>query len=239
MKISSFTLFLLGLPAQGILAASILQSKGRVTIAELEPDQIVPEGATEVDVKLSPGSDGTVLRFKCNKYNKRIAASADGRIVGCCLPGQHLSGSKQSGFECCGQGHDLAGNAGVGYTCCPTGYMYDGSICKADPEYNSGGGQQQQLPLQQQQQQGGGSGGKCAECHQQQQNDNGAGQQQQQGDGSGGKGAGGQQQQQNGNGAGHQQQQQGDHYHPPVSVGGSNESRRPCSSGLETGNYHF
>ena len=107
MKISSFSLVLLGLPAQGVLAALLLDSKGRVAIAELEPDQIVPHGATEVEVKSSLGSDGTVLLFKCTKDNKRIAGAADSRIVGCCLPGQHLSGSKQSGFECCGQGHDL------------------------------------------------------------------------------------------------------------------------------------
>ena len=59
MKFSSFALVLLGLPTQGILAALLLDSKGRVATVELDPDQKVPKDATEVEVKSSPGSDGT------------------------------------------------------------------------------------------------------------------------------------------------------------------------------------
>ena len=147
MKIPTFTLVLLGLPDQEALAAFRPDIKGRVEVAELEPDQVVTEDATEVDMRTSPGSDFTVL-FKCIKDNKKIALSADSHFVGCCLPGQHLSGSEQSAFDCCGAGHELAGGAGVGYTCCPTGFMYDGSVCKADPGYTGGRGQQQQQQQQ-------------------------------------------------------------------------------------------
>lgn len=213
MKISSFTLILLGLPAQGVLAAFLPDSKGRVVTAELEPGEIVPQGATEFEVKSPLASDDTALLFKCTKDDKRLASSADGRFVGCCLPGQHLSGSKQSGFECCGHGHELAGNARVGYTCCLKGFMYDGSICKVDPGYNGGGGQQQQIGLQQQQQQ---QGGRVAEGQQQQPNGKDDEQQQQQ-----------------------QQQQQGDHCPAPASVHGSNGSHHPCTSGIETGKECF
>lgn len=174
MKIPPFTLVLLGLPAQVVLAAFRPDIRGRVEVAELDPDQLVTEDATEVEMRSSPRSDFIVL-FKCTKDDKKIAISADSHFVGCCLPGQHLSGSEQSGFDCCGQGHEFAGDTGVGYTCCPTGFMYDGTVCKADPGYNGGGGHQQQQLLhqhQQQQQQQGSNGGSSAEGQQQQQQQN-------------------------------------------------------------------
>ena len=142
MKVPPFAFILLGLPASGALAAFRPDIKGRVEVAELETDQVVTEDTTQVAIRTSRGSDLTVL-FECTKGNKELALSADSHFVGCCLPGQHLSGSEQSAFDCCGRGHEITGDAEIGYICCPTGFMYDGSICKADPGHNGGGGQQQ------------------------------------------------------------------------------------------------
>ena len=151
MKVPPFAFILLGLPASGALAAFRPDIKGRVEVAELETDQLITEDTTQVAIRTSRGSDLSVL-FECTKDNKELALSADGHFVGCCLPGQHLSGSEQSAFDCCGRGHEIAGDAGTGYICCPTGFMYDGSLCKEDPGHSGGGGQQQQQPQQQPQQ---------------------------------------------------------------------------------------
>ncbi|KAL9098338.1 MAG: hypothetical protein Q9163_005989, partial [Psora crenata] len=121
--------FILGLTAQKVLSAFRPDIQGGVDVAELEPDQVVGEDSTEINMKLYPGEDFVAL-FKCNSGSKKLTTSADGRFVGCCLPTQHLSGSEQSQFQCCGRGHDLAGNDEVGYICCPTGYSYDGNYCK-------------------------------------------------------------------------------------------------------------
>lgn len=149
MKFPPFPLVVLGLQVDRALAAFRPDIKGPVEVAELEPDQVVTDDATEVEMRLPPGSDFVVL-FKCSEDNKEIAVSDDNQFVGCCLPGQHLSGSEQTSFDCCGQNHDLAGDAQVGYVCCPTGYVYDGSKCKEGSGSNDVGGTRQ--PVQQQQQ---------------------------------------------------------------------------------------
>ena len=175
MKISIFRSLLFFLTYR--LKESSLQllpdSKGRVAIAELEPNEIVPRSATEFKTwSRLLASDDTALHFKCTKDNKRIAGSADGRfrwLLPASCPANIFLVVSSLASNCCRQGHELAGNARVDYTCCLKGFMYDGSICKVDPGYNGGGGQQQQLHLQHQQQQQGGRGAESQQQQQQQQ----------------------------------------------------------------------
>ena len=129
MRIITCGLAFLGIQAPFALAAFRPDIGGNVPVAELEPGQTVPEGATEIPMKVSPSASFSVA-FKCTERNSRFAFSEDKRFVACCLPGQHLSGSEDTGFDCCGQDHELAGSVDVGYICCPTGHVYDGNKCK-------------------------------------------------------------------------------------------------------------
>ena len=108
-----------------------------VQVAQLEPDQKVPEGATEIPMKAYPGSDFEIS-FKCHDPAKKLTFSDCQTWVACCEPGHRLLGSEFTAFDCCCEGEYLTGSKECGFKCCPIGLVFNGTECvKSD---GSGGG---------------------------------------------------------------------------------------------------
>jgi hypothetical protein len=115
---------LLLLHSTHILAAFRPDLRENVQVAELEPDQRVAAGATEIPLKAYPGSDFEIL-FKCVDDSRQFTFADDKRFVACCSPGQQLLGSEATAFDCCNVGEELVGCADTGYQCCPAGMSYE------------------------------------------------------------------------------------------------------------------
>ncbi|KAH8587869.1 hypothetical protein B0O99DRAFT_525998 [Bisporella sp. PMI_857] len=106
------------------LAALRPDLRENVQVAELEPDQRVSDGATEIPLKAYPGSDFEIA-FKCLDDSKQFTFAENKHWVACCRSGQRLLGSEVTAFDCCNAGQDLVGRQNTGYKCCPIGQTYE------------------------------------------------------------------------------------------------------------------
>ncbi|TAQ86874.1 hypothetical protein B7494_g4793 [Chlorociboria aeruginascens] len=113
-----------------VFAAFRPDLRENVQVAELEPDQKVPDSATEIPMKAYPGSDFEIV-FKCVEASKLLTFSDTKSWVACCLPGQKLlSTAEDTIFDCCEQDEDLVGNKTTGFRCCSSGLEFDGTGCR-------------------------------------------------------------------------------------------------------------
>jgi hypothetical protein len=71
------------------LAALRPDLRENVQVAELEPDQRVSDGATEIPLKAYPGSDFEIA-FKCLDDSKQFTFAENKHWVACCRSGQRL-----------------------------------------------------------------------------------------------------------------------------------------------------
>lgn len=126
---SKFALLALGLYALPILGALRPDIKG-AGVAELEPGQVVGPDTKTLQMPSAPGSPFEVEFFCPKNSGKQFALSKDKKFVGCCLPGQHLSGTAETEMHCCGENHELSGSPEVGsYECCHVTQEWDGKKC--------------------------------------------------------------------------------------------------------------
>jgi len=113
-----------------VLAAFRPDLRENVQVAELEPEQNVPDSATEIPMKAYPGSDFEIV-FKCVEASKLLTFSDCKTWVACCLPGQRLLKSEIAMvFDCCKQDEDLVGSKNTGFGCCSPGLEFDGIGCR-------------------------------------------------------------------------------------------------------------
>ncbi|KAK0106846.1 hypothetical protein ONS95_003568 [Cadophora gregata] len=124
MKLLNIILVSSALHGSQTLAAFRPDLQENVQVAEIEPDQRVSDGATEITLKAYPGSDFEIA-FKCTDDTKQFTFADHKHWVACCRPGQKLLGSEFTAFDCCDPSQELLGSKGTGYRCCPIGKTYD------------------------------------------------------------------------------------------------------------------